>query len=315
MIIYTDGSRIPGQTNQGYAGIGIWFGKDDIRNTSTPITLPNVTNQLAELMAILQGLSICKDCPDLTIRSDSKYSINSVTVWPKAWIENGWKNSKGNDVANSHLIKDILKIVGYRDSKRYMTTFEHVYAHRHDHGNNGADKLATRASLKYEKHVMKNVVYFYNHNHGAYRCFSQFFSSTFTIEDDTESVTYNCAEQYYQHQKALFFNDYSIAFKIMGTSDPNIQKKLGRCIAGFNRDVWLKECYDVCRRGTIAEYSQHHDLLQTLLSTKGNLLAEASPTDCIWGIGISAAQSKAKIRWKGSNLLGKVLMDVRDNVF
>jgi len=44
------------------------------------------------------------------------------------------------------------------------------------------------------------------------------------------------------------------------------------------------------------------------------VLAEASPYDAKWGIGLAAEDPSARRRhlWKGRNLLGEVLMEVRD---
>jgi len=44
------------------------------------------------------------------------------------------------------------------------------------------------------------------------------------------------------------------------------------------------------------------------------VLAEASPFDTKWGIGLSADDPRARRRrqWQGRNLLGEVLMEVRD---
>jgi len=65
MIIYTDGSRIPGQDSRGYGGVGIWFRERDPRNTSISITSANPINQSAELMAIKYALTFCKDIDDI----------------------------------------------------------------------------------------------------------------------------------------------------------------------------------------------------------------------------------------------------------
>lgn len=315
MIVYTDGSRIPGQDNRGYAGIGIWFGVSDVRNTSMYIDTPYSTNQYAELLAIYYALTYCKNVSELIIRSDSDYSIKCITVWSKTWISNGWKNSKNEDVVNSSLIKDILEIISYRDTNNYSTVFEHVYAHKGDVGNEGADKLAVAASTKQERYVMNNTLYFYNHTHGEYMCFSQFYPSEFTMEYDDETIMYNCAEQHHHHRKAVLFGDMKTATKIMNSQDPGQQKRLGRQVKRFNQSIWLSKCYDICKRASIAKFSQHPDLLQILMSTKGKSLAESSPTDCVWGIGLSASQSQARVKWRGENLLGKVLVDIRDNHF
>jgi len=53
-----------------------------------------------------------------------------------------------------------------------------------------------------------------------------------------------------------------------------------------------------------------------LLATAGTILAEASPVDTKWGIGLAQDHPHAKRRdmWRGENRLGEVLMEVRDEM-
>ena len=46
------------------------------------------------------------------------------------------------------------------------------------------------------------------------------------------------------------------------------------------------------------------------------MLVEASPKDKIWGIGLTAHDSKAinEREWRGTNLLGKCLMRAREQI-
>jgi len=64
------------------------------------------------------------------------------------------------------------------------------------------------------------------------------------------------------------------------------------------------------------QFSQNPQLKSILLSTAGRVLAEASPSDTKWGIGLSEDHPDAKRRklWRGRNLLGQVLMEVRDEM-
>lgn len=56
-------------------------------------------------------------------------------------------------------------------------------------------------------------------------------------------------------------------------------------------------------------------LKDLLLATKGHELAEASPFDAVWGIGLKAeeALTVSRAQW-GENLLGKALMHVRSEL-
>jgi len=50
-----------------------------------------------------------------------------------------------------------------------------------------------------------------------------------------------------------------------------------------------------------------------LLATGEKMIAEASPVDLVWGIGLSVDDDAIldEVNWTGNNLLGKVLMSIR----
>ena len=51
-------------------------------------------------------------------------------------------------------------------------------------------------------------------------------------------------------------------------------------------------------------------------STGDSVLVEASPYDNIWGIRLAASSPEAQdpMKWRGQNLLGFALMEVRDEL-
>jgi ribA/ribD-fused uncharacterized protein len=125
---------------------------------------------------------------------------------------------------------------------------------------------------------------------------------------------YNCVEQYMMAQKAILFNDLDSLTKIMQTQSPRKQKALGRKIKNFDMSLWDKVKYEVVLHGNYRKYNSYPNLKEMLLSTQGKVLVEASPHDRIWGIGFDEANAlENKDKW-GENLLGKVLMEVRDNL-
>ena len=140
--------------------------------------------------------------------------------------------------------------------------------------------------------------------------FSQWYSSTFK---DDHGMLYNCAEQYMMAQKALLFNDINVYNKIMNIADARIIKKLGKSVKNFENNIWLKNRYQIIVNGNMLKFSQNKELKKILLLTGDKTIAEASPFDDIYGIGMFA--SKVTIdQWKGQNLLGKALMDVRNKL-
>ena len=117
------------------------------------------------------------------------------------------------------------------------------------------------------------------------------------------------------YSKAYLFHDNIIADKILLADDPKEQKALGRQISNFDPKVWDSICEDVVYLGNALKFGQHGWLLNQLKSTAPKLLAEASPHDSIWGIGMcqhDAEQLKEGQTWPGQNKLGNILTNLRD---
>lgn len=139
-----------------------------------------------------------------------------------------------------------------------------------------------------------------------------------TLRDiaDIDGTVFNCCEQYMMFKKAQLFKDEAIAKQILEEKDPSNQQKLGRQIQGFVPAQWDKHKIGIVWYGNYLKFTQHEDLRARLLATGDKILAEASPYDLIWGIGFRAKNDLAleQKNWKGQNLLGKVLMSVREGL-
>jgi ribA/ribD-fused uncharacterized protein len=140
--------------------------------------------------------------------------------------------------------------------------------------------------------------------------FSQWHRCTFVVD----GKTFGCAEQYMMHGKALLFGDGEIAAQILAAAHPRDHKALGRKVRGFDDAMWKRERERIVRDGNRAKFTQNAELRAQLVATRGTLLVEASPRDRIWGIGLAATDPRAKdpTKWRGQNLLGKLLTALRD---
>lgn len=142
--------------------------------------------------------------------------------------------------------------------------------------------------------------------------FSQWHPARFIVD----GIEFNCAEQYMMYMKAKLFNDEEIAQKILDTELPSQQKALGRKVKHFDQEKWESNCKKFVYDGNYAKFTQNEELKKVLINTNGTTLVEASPTDCIWGVGLSEDDPRIQDRstWRGKNWLGEVLTQLREDL-
>ncbi len=140
-------------------------------------------------------------------------------------------------------------------------------------------------------------------------CFSQWYASPFEVD----AIVYPTAEHFMMAEKARLFEDDSALARILSAPTPGAAKRRGREVAGFSEELWTEVRMAVAIAGNLAKFRQNPPLGDYLVGTQRRILAEASPVDRIWGIGLEASDPKASDpeQWLGLNLLGFALMDVR----
>jgi ribA/ribD-fused uncharacterized protein len=142
------------------------------------------------------------------------------------------------------------------------------------------------------------------------------FDAEVLINGKKETKHFYNSEQYFMYMKAIIFGDYEIAEKILATKDPKKAKELGRIVRNYDDKVWNDMRYKVMVDANKAKYSQNEDLKKLITSDefKGKGFVEASPVDKVWGIGLGEKDPLAddEKNWKGQNLLGKSLDEVRE---
>lgn len=141
-------------------------------------------------------------------------------------------------------------------------------------------------------------------------------SNWLVINFEVDGVKYTSVEQHMMAEKARHFSDTSSLSKIMAEHNPRQQKLFGRHILNFDADEWKDVCVERCYPGIKAKFAQNESIKQLLLSTGTKRIAEASPYDRIWGIGLSPTDVRARdeANWQGANLLGEILMLVREEL-
>lgn len=130
-----------------------------------------------------------------------------------------------------------------------------------------------------------------------------------------EGVQYNCCEQWIMACKARACGNDRILEKIMRDKRPKKQKALGRDLdRQLVAKVWRPpQKFEAQVHGARAKFEQNPRLALRLLRTGLKPMAEASPSDNIFGIGLAPSDPLAQdpANWKGTNILGRALMQVR----
>lgn len=145
-----------------------------------------------------------------------------------------------------------------------------------------------------------------------YGFLSNWYESDFTID----GRTFSSIEQYMMYQKASVFHDEEHAREVLQMTDAREIKAVGRKVRNYNDTVWNGIRQIVVYEGLMAKFSQSKELTGQLLDTGDAVLAECNPGDPVWGIAMERDDEDRFYmdRWKGSNLLGFLLMIVREKL-
>ena len=147
---------------------------------------------------------------------------------------------------------------------------------------------------------------------------SGLFSNFAPIKEGIEfdGFRFPTSEHVFMYIKAKTFNDDEIAEKIKRAPDPKAAKKLGRKVRGFNEEVWKKHRDNAMKTAVQLKFDASSEFRNEILKEKyrNKTFVEASPYDCIWGIGMSMDDPNVnnEHRWRGLNLLGNILTKLRD---
>ena len=146
IIIYTDGSCMKRHKN--IAGCGVHFPNNEYTDISEKFLHTPITNQRAELYAILLAIRTVTENntyrnASIIIHSDSEYSINCITKWCKGWEKNKWRRADNSELKNLDIIIPIYELYN-----KHTIQLIHVRAHCGILGNEIADTLATDAAKR-----------------------------------------------------------------------------------------------------------------------------------------------------------------------
>ena len=142
------------------------------------------------------------------------------------------------------------------------------------------------------------------------------FSNFYNCPIQMSARTYRTAEHCYQSWKAAYFDDRVRWQMILVEPQPSKVKHIARTIKNFDRGVWQLVAPQIMENVVMMKFKQNLKARQKLLGTGNAILVEATEFDCFWGSGLNILDdSHADVtQWRGTNVLGKILMTVREHL-
>lgn len=149
VVIYTDGA-CSGNPGPGGYGVVMKYGS---HHKEISKGYRKTTNNRMELMAAIAGLELLKERCSVSLYTDSKYLVDSLTNgWVKNWQARGWKRGKKEKVMNPDLWEKLLELFEY-----HQVEIHWVKGHAGNPENERADHLATSALRK--KYLSVDKIY------------------------------------------------------------------------------------------------------------------------------------------------------------
>jgi ribA/ribD-fused uncharacterized protein len=104
--------------------------------------------------------------------------------------------------------------------------------------------------------------------------------------------------------------------KTLRTNDPRAQKAFGREISPYDDVLWSAARVACVVGGNVARFEADRKARSVLVATQKRVIVEGSPSDDIWGVGLKWDDPRIvdPANWRGQNLLGVALTEVREQI-
>lgn len=132
--IYTDGACSGNPGAGGYGVVMLYKGARKELSQGYKVT----TNNRMEMLAVIKALEALKEPCEVTLYSDSKYVVDSITKgWVYGWKKRGWVKSDKKKALNVDLWERMLPLL-----EKHKVEFVWVKGHADNVENERCDELA-----------------------------------------------------------------------------------------------------------------------------------------------------------------------------
>ncbi|CAO3568475.1 unnamed protein product [Mortierella alpina] len=149
---------------------------------------------------------------------------------------------------------------------------------------------------------MKDAIQFYRQG-DQYGEFSNFYYAPIFMKEDGK--IWPTTEHYFQAQKFVGAEGKDYVEQIRITDTPGGAAKMGRNRSWPLRSDWEQVKDDIMRDCVLQKFLQYQGLAEVLLGTGDRYIVEHTKNDRYWADGGDG---------KGKNMLGTILMEVRDKI-
>ncbi|XP_074604150.1 riboflavin biosynthesis protein VVA0006-like [Brevipalpus obovatus] len=123
-------------------------------------------------------------------------------------------------------------------------------------------------------------------------------------------------DHYLAYHKAMLAGDKRLADIMLMTESVDLVKSFGRNIINHDESKWERIHFKTLRRAIYLKFIQNPDLMRKFSLTRGKRLVYANVKDSFYGNGTSPESFIMDAEDnEGFNILGYVLMDVRNDLF
>lgn len=222
--------------------------------------------------------------------------------------ENVWINDDLSEKVRRtrSVLKPVLKLAKEKDENAYLYHDKLCYKGRKYMLSDINSSGLNLASIHTYSTV--DAVMFY----GRFSPFSNFHPVSLEID----GRRFTCVEQFYQYSRALEAGKHTIAAQILLAIDPVEMKKLGdQCKSTEMDRNWYGTKSDNCMKRALCVKFNKPVFKDLLKKTEQRDIMECNKFDYYWSCGLSSSDPQIgdKAKWKGQNVMGRLLVAIRSD--